>query len=200
MNKRLVMFALLVSVVTPATAGARSAAYGVAIRGATVNGDHSVTIAWERESANAANTSIVVDGAVVGALSGGATIFKTRPLPGGWHTITVEVREIFEAYTPPSGATCEVSGGHWLCVRSWLSSIGVSVPVSATTCVVPRLVGLRLVVAKARIMDTRCAIGALAHVHSKRRAGTVLTQRPKPTRRQLPAGTAIRLVVSSGRR
>ena len=160
MKRRLLILTALVALAVPVAASGRSAGYGLSIRGATVNSDHSVTIAWQLESANASSMSIAVDGAVVGAGSGGATIFTTRPLSGGWHTITIQMREIFEAYSPPSGATCVVSGGHWLCARNWLSSINVSVPVALASSVVPAVVGLQLKVAKVRIRDAGYSLGS----------------------------------------
>ena len=199
MMRRLLIFTALAALAVPVAASGRSAASGMSIRGARVNGDHSVTIAWQLEGANASTMSIAVDGAVVGAGSGGATIFTTRPLSEGSHTITIQMRAFFEAYSPSSGATCEVSGGHWLCVRNWLSSINVSVPVALASPVVPAVVGLQLKVAKARIRDAGYSLGSIERLHSKRRAGTVLRQRPKATIGQLVRGATISLVVSSGR-
>ena len=107
--------------------------------------------------------------------------------------------QIFETYSP-EGPGCEVSGGHWVCARNWRSSMRVSVPyVTEPPCVVPRLVGLQLKVAKARIRDAGCSLGAVKRVHSKQRAGTVLRQQPTATIGQLQDGAAISLVVSNGR-
>jgi len=200
MERRLLILTALVALAVPVAASGQSAEYGLSIRGATVNSDHSVTIAWQLESASATSMSIAVDGVVVGAGSGGATIFTTRPLSGGRHTITIQMREIFEAYSPPSGATCEVSGGHWLCARHWLSSINVSVPVALASPVVPAVVGLQLKVATARIRDAGYSLGSVKRLHSKRRAGTVLRERPKASIGQLLRRATISLVVSSGRR
>ena len=176
--------------------GAHDSAYGVAIRGASVNSDHSVTIAWELESPNVFNQWLAVDGSVVRSGSDRARIFTTRPLSVGSHTITIEVRELFETYSR-SGSSCVESGGHWVCARNWRNSMIVSVPYEMD-CVVPRVVGLRLAVAKARITKTACSIGAVRRLHSKQPAGTILGQRPTATGRQLPNDTAIRLVVSIG--
>jgi len=187
---------MLVALLAPTAAGARYSAYGVAIRGASVNGDHSVTIAWDLESANVCNQSLAVDGSVVRSGSDRAAIFTTRPLSAGSHTITIEVRELFETYTR-AGSSCVESGGHWVCARNWRDSMIVSVPYEMD-CVVPRLVGLQLAVAKARITKTECSIGAVRRVHSKRPAGTILSQRPAATGQRLPNDTAIRLVVSIG--
>jgi len=188
--------AMLVALLAPTAAGAHDSAYGVAIRGASVNGDHSVTIAWELEGANVFNQLLTVDGSIVRSGSDRATIFTTRPLLVGSHTITIEVRELFETYTR-SDSSCVVSGGHWVCARSWRDSMTVSVPYDVD-CVVPRVIGLQLAVAKARITKTECSIGAVRRIHSKRPAGTILNQRPAETGRRLPNDTAIRLVVSIG--
>ena len=197
MKRQVFCAAMLVAFLAPTVAGARDSAYGVAIRGTSVNGDHSVTIAWELESANVFNLSLAVDGSVVRSGSDRTTIFTTRPLPVGSHTITIEVRELFETYSR-SGSSCVESGGHYVCARNWRSSVIVTVP-SAMDCVVPRVIGLQLAVAKARITKTECSIGAVRRIHSKRPAGTIVSQRPTVTGRQLPNDTAVRLDVSIGR-
>ena len=196
MKRSIFCVAMLVALLAPTAAGARDSAYGVAIRGASVNRDHSVTIAWQLESANVFNQLLTVDGSVVRSGSDRAAIFTTRPLSAGSHTITIEVRELFETYTR-SDSSCVVSGGHWVCARNWRDSMIVSVPYEMD-CVVPRVVGLQLAVAKARITKTECSIGAVRRVHSKRPAGTILSQRPAETGRRLPNDTAIHLVVSIG--
>jgi hypothetical protein len=188
--------AAFAALAVPAVAGARVDEYGVAIRATNVNADHSVTIAWNLESANVANAWIAVDGAIVRSGSDRGTVFTTRPLPGGSHTITVQAREVFETYTS-LGSACVVSAGHYVCVRDWRSSTSVSVPYEKH-CVVPRIVGLRLAVARARISSAGCSLGGLERVHSERLPGTVLTQRPSETRNELRDGAPIRLVVSLG--
>jgi len=196
MKRSIFCAAMAMALLAPTVAGARDSAYGVAIREASVNGDHSVTIAWELESLNVFNQSLAVDGSVVRSGSDRATILTTRPLSAGSHAITIEVRELFETYTR-SDSSCVVSGGHWVCARNWRDSMTVSVPY-AMDCVVPRPVGLQLPVAKARITKTGCSIGAVQRIHSKRAAGIILSQRPAETGRRLPNDTAIRLVVSIG--
>lgn len=197
--KRLIFsVVVLVTLLAPVAAVAHRSAHGVAIRGAIVNGDHSVTIAWTFESANVFNRALTVDGSVVRYGSDRVTVFTTKPLSGGSHTITIEARELFETYTG-GGSSCVVSDGHYVCARDWRSSMNVSVPYEMN-CVVPRVVGLQLPVAKARITGTKCSIGAIRRVHSTRHAGTVLSQQPTETGRQIADRTAIRLIVSSGPR
>ena len=198
MKRRLSILTVLVALVVPVAASGRSAAYGVAIRGATVNRDHSVTIGWSLENANVFNSGIRVDGSLVRSGSDRAMWFTTAPLSGGSHMITIEAHEMFESYTARAGSLCQESGGHYVCVQSWRSSISVSVPsMTNTEYVVPLVVGLQFRVAKARIRDAGCSLGAVKRVDSNRRAGTVLTQQPKMSKR-LPKGAAIRLVVSNG--
>jgi hypothetical protein len=196
MTGRISSLAVLVALVLPAGAGAHHSAYGVAIRGASVNRDHSVTVAWEFESANVFNRTLAVDGSVVRIGSDRARIFTTKPLSGGSHTITIEARELFQSYTA-SDSSCVISGGHFVCARNWRSSMSVNVPYELS-CVVPRVVGVPLASAKARITKAKCMIGAVRRVHSKRPAGTVVSQRPTETGRQLPNDYPIRLVVSIG--
>src|SRR6478735_4856349 len=190
MKRPISCVAMLVALLAPTVADARDSAYGVAIRGASVNGDHSVTIAWQLESANVFNQLLTVDGSVVRSGADRETIFTTRPLSVGSHTITVEVHELFETYTR-TGSSCVESGGHYVCARNWRNSMIVSVPYEMD-CVVPRVIGLQLAVAKARITKTECSIGAVRRIHSKRAAGTILNQRPAETGRRLPNDTAIR--------
>ena len=134
MKPRLVILTVLAALAVLVAAGGSSAAYGVAIRGATVNVDRSVTITWSLEYADVFNSSVAVDGAIVRSGSDRAIAFRTVPLPGGWHTITVEAHEFFETYSSV-GSLCQVSGGHYVCVRSWRSSMRVSVPyVAAGLC------------------------------------------------------------------
>jgi len=198
MGQKPVVVAVLVALILPASVSAHRSAYGVAVQGVTVNGDHSVTITWRLESANVFNSSVAVDGSVIRGGSDRATIFTTAPLSAGSHAITIAARELFETYTA-TGPSCMVSGGHYVCTRNWASSIRVTVP-DDTLCLVPRVVGLRLPAAKTRIGNARCSMGAIQRVHSKRPAGTVLAQRPTGSRRQLPRATAIVLVVSIGPR
>ena len=141
-------------------------------------------------------TVLTVDGSIVRIGPDRTTIFTTRPLSSGSHTVTIEVRELFETYTR-TGSSCVESGGHYVCARNWRNSLIVSVSYEID-CVVPRVVGLQLAVAKARITRTECSIGAVQRIHSKRPAGTILSQRPAETGRRLPNDTAIRLVVSIG--
>ena len=197
--RRIGILTVLVALLVPAAASGRSAAYGVAIRAAIVNSDHSITIAWSLENANVLNSRIAVDSTTVRGGSDRATGFTTAPLSGGWHTITIEVREFFET-SSPSGSGCEVSGSHWVCFRVWRSSTPVSVPYATERlCVVPRMVGLQLKIATTRIRDAGCSLDSVKRVHSKRPVGTVLGQRPKATTGQPTTGTAISLVVSGGR-
>ncbi len=197
MKGRIVILTVLVALVVPAAASGRSAAYGVAIHAAIVNPDGSVTLTWSLEDANVFNSSITVDMTVVTSGSDRATGFRTAPLSRGWHTITVEVRELFEAYSP-EGSGCVVSGGHYVCYRSWHSSTRVSVASpTEPPCVVPRIVGLQLKAAKARIRAASCSLDAVKRVRSKRRSGTVLHQQPKATTGELATGAAISLVVAA---
>src|SRR5262245_54148851 len=91
MTKWPLILMVLVMLVVPVAAEGRSTAYGLTIRGATVNRDHSVTIDWALENANVSNASIAVDGYTVASWSFGdrSTSFRTRPLSGGWHTISI---------------------------------------------------------------------------------------------------------------
>lgn len=65
-------------------------------------------------------------------------------------------------------------------------------------CVVPKVVGLHVVAARAYIVSGGCRVGRVVRVGSvvvgRRR---VIAQSPKP-RRRLPPGTRVHLVVSAG--
>jgi len=198
-KSRRLIFAVLATLVVPAVAGG-SAGYGVAIRSAIVNPDRSVTIEWSLENASVFNAWIAVNGSIVRTSSDRATRFTTRPLSRGSHTIRIEVHEMFETYVPPAGVSCREVGGHWLCSKSWRAATSVSVLHDAPpSCLVPRVVGLRLGAARTRISNAQCSLGVVERVRSRRPAGTVLGQYVRPSRR-LPEGTAIKLVVSKGLR
>lgn len=65
-------------------------------------------------------------------------------------------------------------------------------------CVVPRLVGKRLAVAKRLLVRGHCRLGRVKRVHSRRvKAGRVISQKPRSGAR-LPEGTRVRVVVSRG--
>jgi hypothetical protein len=197
MKRRLSILMVLLALAGHAAASASGAAPGVTIRGATVNRDQSVTIGWSLGNPNVSNSWISVDGRIVRSGSDRATWFTTAPLSGGSHTITIEVREIYETYTA-SGSSSQVSGGHRLCVQSSRSSISVNVPLATNTqYVVPRVLGLQLRVAKARITGAGCSLGAVKLVDSTQPAGTVLAQGPKMGK-LLSKGAPVRLVVSNG--
>ena len=72
-------------------------------------------------------------------------------------------------------------------------------PPPAKRCVVPRVIGLRLAVAKKRITRANCKVGKVkrVHVRSKRKVGRVIAQSPRAKTRHV-AGTRIKL--SIGRR
>ena len=61
------------------------------------------------------------------------------------------------------------------------------------TIVVPRVVGLRLRQARARVRKRHCRVGHVSRRHSKR-VGRVLAQHPRPGRR-LASGSRVNLVV-----
>jgi beta-lactam-binding protein with PASTA domain len=65
-------------------------------------------------------------------------------------------------------------------------------------CVVPKVVGLKLAKAKARIKKAHCRVGKVTKRFSTRKKkGRVLSQRPKP-RKTLKSGAKVNLVVGKG--
>jgi glucose/arabinose dehydrogenase len=66
-------------------------------------------------------------------------------------------------------------------------------------CKVPRVVGLRLRTARARIGRANCRVGRIRYVRSTRARGRVASQKPRAGRR-LARGTRVHLNVSRGRR
>jgi hypothetical protein len=75
---------------------------------------------------------------------------------------------------------------------------GILIATSPHRCVVPRVVGLRLARAKARIPSANCRLGLLGRVRSTR-PGRVLAQRPYAGARR-PRGTPVNLLVGVRRR
>lgn len=67
------------------------------------------------------------------------------------------------------------------------------------TCLVPRLKGKLLKVARQAIRRANCSVGRVRSVRSRRARGRVLSQNPRPGVRR-PRGTRVNLVVSRGGR
>jgi hypothetical protein len=66
-------------------------------------------------------------------------------------------------------------------------------------CVVPRVLGKRLAAARRSIRAAHCSLGRVRRTSSRKSAGRVIAQSPRPGLRK-PAGTKVKLVVSKGRR
>ena len=78
-------------------------------------------------------------------------------------------------------------------------SLGASPRPVLRTCVVPRLRGARLAVAKARIQRAGCRVGRVRQARSTMRRGRVVASRPGAGRR-VSLRTRVNLTVSRGRR
>jgi beta-lactam-binding protein with PASTA domain len=64
---------------------------------------------------------------------------------------------------------------------------------------VPKVVGLKLKKAKARIRRRHCRVGKITRRHSSlRKKGRVIRQIPKASRKRRPNGFRVRLVVGKG--
>ncbi len=75
-----------------------------------------------------------------------------------------------------------------------------SAPAPAEPCVVPKLVGTTLPVARRRLARTSCRLGRIGHAYSRKvRPGRIVSQRPWASRR-VGYGTAVAVVVSRGRK
>ena len=66
-------------------------------------------------------------------------------------------------------------------------------------CVVPSVTGKTLAAARTAISGAGCATGTVTRVYSPKKRGTVVSQAPKAGA-EVDAGTAVRLVVSKGRK
>jgi hypothetical protein len=71
--------------------------------------------------------------------------------------------------------------------------------VTQRRCVVPRLVGKSLKAARKSLSKAKCRLGAVRRTTSRRRAGTIVAQQPKPGTRLRPGGK-VSVRVSLGRR
>jgi subtilisin family serine protease len=78
-------------------------------------------------------------------------------------------------------------------------ALGAAPRVALRTCVVPRLRGARLSVAKARIRKAGCSVGRVRQSRSRMTRGRVVLQRPAAGRR-VSRGTRVTLTISRGRR
>jgi len=95
--------------------------------------------------------------------------------------------------TPKPTATSVFSGWGGACAGKSGCSVSMTANRSATAtftakCVVPKLVGLTLKKARARIKKAHCTVGKITRRRSaKSKSGKVLSQKPKPGRKLAPA-------------
>jgi uncharacterized repeat protein (TIGR01451 family) len=95
------------------------------------------------------------------------------------------------------------SGWSGACAGKGACSLSMTTDRTATAtfkakCVVPKLVGLTLKKAKARIRRAHCTVGKVRQkASSKRKKGKVLAQKPKPGKRLAP-GTRVSVTVGRG--
>ena len=200
---RLAVAAAFLAVVAPPVAGSSASAYGVYINKATVNRNKTVSLEWTLEHVGVRNLSISVDGMTVKRWpnQNRDTAFRTQSLTGGRHEITVEVLETFWTNTNYGPTDCDISqreGFDWVCEWRWRDSRNVVVPgrQAQAACVVPRVVGLQLKDAEARITAANCSVGTVKRVESAGASGIVLAQQAQPTK-SLLARAHVGLVVSS---
>jgi uncharacterized delta-60 repeat protein len=99
-----------------------------------------------------------------------------------------------------SGGGCSGTG---VCNVQMSSDESVTATFSVTptkpkpACIVPKLKGQSLKIARRRITRADCRTGRINHRYSKTKRGHVISQRPRP-RRRLRGGFKINLVVSKG--
>jgi hypothetical protein len=100
-------------------------------------------------------------------------------------------------------ATSVFSGWGGACAGKSTCALSMTVDKAATAtfkakCVVPKLVGLTLKKAKARIKRAHCTVGKVRQkASSKRKKGKVIAQKPKP-RKLLAPGARVSLTVGRG--
>jgi hypothetical protein len=75
--------------------------------------------------------------------------------------------------------------------------VALGIDLGGRRCLVPRLVGLTLRRARARVRSANCTLGRVRHARSSRPRGRVISQRPAPGR-VLRDGKRINLVLSRG--
>jgi uncharacterized delta-60 repeat protein len=118
-------------------------------------------------------------------VSGGASVLQPGALPAG------AGRYVVAGFASAGGGMPD----HIVALGVDLGPLGFPPP---ARCLVPRVVGLRLAVARARIHRANCSVGRVRRVRArKRRGGIVVAQSPRPGRR-LERGARVNLVV--GRR
>jgi beta-lactam-binding protein with PASTA domain len=66
-------------------------------------------------------------------------------------------------------------------------------------CIVPKVVGKSLKIARRKIRQAHCRTGKITHGHSRARKGRVISQRPR-ARKHLRDGSKVNVVLSDGRR
>jgi len=100
-------------------------------------------------------------------------------------------------------ATSVFGGWSGACVGKGVCPLSLTTDQAATAtfrakCVVPKVLGLTLKKAKARIRRAHCTVGKVTKKASaKRKKGKVLAQKPKPGKRLAP-GAKVKLTVGRG--
>jgi uncharacterized repeat protein (TIGR01451 family) len=98
-----------------------------------------------------------------------------------------------------AGWSGDCSGTATTCVLSMTADHSVTATFAKKPkCKVPKVVGLTLAKAKAKIRKAHCGVGKIKKkVSSRKKKGRVLTQKPKPGK-TLPAGSKVNLTVGKG--
>jgi uncharacterized repeat protein (TIGR01451 family) len=100
-----------------------------------------------------------------------------------------------------AGWSGDCSGTATTCVLSMTADHSVTATFAKKPkCKVPKVVGLTLAKAKAKIRKAHCGVGKIKKkVSSRKKKGRVLSQKPKPGK-TLPAGSKVNLTVGKGPR
>jgi hypothetical protein len=184
---------------------------GATYKGTHAQGEGSVWVVVSSDGR--AVTRFYVDG-VRGNICTMASDFHgaTWPITGGPHSFSITVDEtewVYGTFRDPQTVEGTLRlGGHGSSCQSptltWSASVtndpappGFGPRPPSPRCRVPRVVGLRLPVARALIKRSSCRVGTVRHTRSKRPRGKVISQKPQAGT-LLPGGASVSLTVSRG--
>jgi hypothetical protein len=144
--------------------------------------DGSTFVSASPSQGSCTETSGVVTCAL-GAIPSGGTATATLTV------VAERAGDMVASGTVTSGAEDPAPGDNSATVATTVQSL----------CVVPNVVGKTLAAAEAAIARGHCRTGKIVRVYSKKvRKGRVVSQRPAPKARLLPAVAVVKLVVSRG--
>src|SRR4051794_2064559 len=191
----------------------------LAVYGASRATDNALTLVVVNKSGTDLTSSVALANFTAGAtaqvwrwttVAGGVQRAEDVTVSSTGFSATFPARSMSMVVIPPAGATQQQQQQQQDNQNPVVdNSAPPSGPTSTTTstppptaaaarCTVPKLAGLTLKKAKAKLRRAHCALGKVTRKHSNKRRGRVIAQKPKPGTHGKP-GMRVALVLSRGR-